>query len=51
MKSNSAMIPMTMVSIKWFLEPVAKAHVKRAHNEKHDDDSDEDEVAHMSMER
>ena len=28
------------------LEPVAKAHVKGAHDEKHNDGSNEDEVAH-----
>jgi hypothetical protein len=28
------------------LEPVAKAHVESAHDEKHDDDADEEEVDH-----
>jgi hypothetical protein len=46
MKSRTAMIETTMVSMEVLLKPVAKAHVKSAQDEKHDDSDDEKEVAH-----
>jgi hypothetical protein len=46
MKSNKAMIEMTMVSMGVLLKAVAKAHVKSAQDEKHDDGSNKKEVAH-----
>jgi hypothetical protein len=44
-KSNSAMMPTMIVSIK--LQLFAKADVKRARAKERQDDSDEDEVAHV----
>jgi hypothetical protein len=32
-----------------FLKPVAKAHVKRAQNEEHDDHANEEKVSHNSL--
>lgn len=46
MKSNRAMIETMMISIGFLLKPIAKAHVKSAHDKKQDDRSNEEEVAH-----
>jgi hypothetical protein len=48
MKSNSAMIPTTIVSMTVLLELVAEAGVKAGHDKKHNDGCDKDEVAHRS---
>jgi hypothetical protein len=48
MKSRSAMMPTTMLSISVVLEAIAKVHVTGAQKEEHDDDCDVDQVTHRN---